>query len=131
MREALRGGTSVLLTADVPKVSRVAGKGAVQLAKASGKPIFLFAAVTTARLDLENWDKASIALPFGRGCVIWSDPLYVRPDADDLEIDLTASEIAAELDRLHAAAHQRLARAAESGCERPVSAFLHPASSVL
>lgn len=108
MRDALRGDTSVLLTADVPKVSRVAGKGAIQLARASGRPIYLFAAVTTARVDLDNWDKASIALPFGRGCVVWSEPLYVRACADEREINLTALEITARLDELHALAHQHL-----------------------
>jgi lysophospholipid acyltransferase (LPLAT)-like uncharacterized protein len=110
MRDALRDGTSVLLTADVPKVARVAGKGAVQLARASGRPIFLFAAVTSARLDLDNWDHASIALPFGRGCILWSEPLYVRKGADDREVGLIATDISMRLDDLHAAAYQSLAR---------------------
>ena len=108
MREALRHGTSLLLTADVPKVARVAGKGAVQLARATGRPIYLFAAVTSARVDLDNWDKASIALPFGRGCVLWSEPLYVRRAADEREMGLNALEIANGLDELHATAHRLL-----------------------
>lgn len=111
MRDALRDGTSILLTADVPKVSRVAGKGAVQLARASGRPIYLFAAVTSARLDLDNWDRASIPLPFGRGCILWSEPLYVRKAADDREIGLIAMDISARLDELHATAYQSLGRA--------------------
>lgn len=111
MRDALRGGTSVLLTADVPKVARVAGKGAVQLARATGRPIYLFAAVTSARFDLDNWDKASIPLPFGRGCILWSEPLYVRQGADDREIGLIAMDISARLDELHATAYQALERA--------------------
>ena len=110
MRDALREDTSVMLTADVPKVSRVAGKGAVQLARVTGRPIYLFAAVTSARLDLDNWDRASIALPFGRGCVLWSEPLYVRKGADDREVGLIAMDISARLDDLHAAAHLSLAR---------------------
>jgi len=111
MRDALRDGTSILLTADVPKVSRVAGKGAVQLARVSGRPIYLFAAVTSARFDLDNWDRASIALPFGRGCILWSEPLYVRKGADDREVGLIALDIAERLDDLHAAAYQSLDRA--------------------
>lgn len=108
MRDALRDGTSLLLTADVPKIARVAGKGAVQLARATGRPIYLFAAVTSARVDLDNWDKASIALPFGRGCVLWSDPLYVRGTADEREMGLIALEISSQLDELHATAHRLL-----------------------
>lgn len=110
MREALRDGTSLLLTADVPKIARIAGKGAVQLARATGRPIYLFAAVTSARVDLDNWDKASIALPFGRGCVLWSDPLYVRQAADEREMGLIALEISSQLDELHAMAHRLLGR---------------------
>mgnify|MGYP000853830859 CR=1 FL=1 len=110
MREALREGTSLLLTADVPKIARVAGKGAIQLARATGRPIYLFAAVTSARLDLGNWDKASIALPFGRGCVLWSEPLYVRRAADEREMGLIALDISNQLDELHATAHRLLDR---------------------
>lgn len=110
MREALRDGTSLLLTADVPKIPRVAGKGAIQLARATGRPIYLFAAVTSARVDLDNWDKASIALPFGRGCVLWSEPLYVRRGADEREMGLIALDIAGQLDDLHATAHRLLDR---------------------
>ncbi len=108
MRQALEAGTNVLMTADVPKVARVAGKGAVQLARATGRPIFLFAAVSSARIDLDNWDKASLALPFGRGCVLWSDALSVAADADAGEIEATARRITTGLDALHEEAHRRL-----------------------
>lgn len=110
MRDALRQGTSLMLTADVPKVSRIAGKGAVQLARATGRPIYLFAAVTSARVDLDNWDRASIALPFGRGCILWSEPLYVRKAADAREIGLIALDISARLDELHATAQRNIGR---------------------
>ena len=106
MRDALRQGTSLMLTADVPKVARIAGKGAVQLARATGRPIYLFAAVTSARVDLDNWDRASIALPFGRGCILWLEPLYVRKAADAREIGLIALDIADRLDELHATAQR-------------------------
>lgn len=108
MRQALETGTNVLMTADVPKVARVAGKGAVQLARATGRPIFLFAAVTSARIDLDNWDKASLVLPFGRGCVLWSEALTVAGDADAAEIDAVSHRITMGLDDLHAEAHRRL-----------------------
>ena len=110
MREALREGTSLLLTADVPKVARIVGKGAVQLARSTGRPIYLFAAVTSARLDLDNWDKASIALPFGRGCILWSEPFFVRRSADEREMGLIALDISSQLDELHATAHRLLER---------------------
>ena len=64
--------------------------------------------MTSARVELDNWDKASIALPFGRGCVLWSDPLYVRRTADEREMGLIALEISSQLDELHASAHRLL-----------------------
>lgn len=108
MRQALDSGTNVLMTADVPKVARVAGKGAAQLARATGRPIFLFAAVTSARVDLDNWDRASLALPFGRGCVLWSEALTVSGDAGAAEIEAITGRITAGLDHLHAEAHRRV-----------------------
>ena len=110
MREALREGTSLVLTADVPKIARIAGKGAIQLARVTGRPIYLFAAVTSARVELDNWDRASIALPFGRGCVLWSEPLYVRRAADEREMGLIALDIASQLDELHVTARSLLDR---------------------
>ena len=110
MRDALRQGTSLMLTADVPKLSRVAGKGAVQLARVTGRPIYLFAAVTSARVDLDNWDRASIALPFGRGGVLWSEPLYVRKAADAREVGLIAMDISERLDDLHTSAQRNIGR---------------------
>jgi len=54
MLEALGRGYNVALTADVPKVSRVAGRGIVQLARASGRPIYPVAVATSRRIQLHS-----------------------------------------------------------------------------
>ena len=64
---ALEEGYSVAMTADVPKVSRVAGLGIVKLAQLSGRPIYPVAIATRRRIVLDNWDRTTINLPFGRG----------------------------------------------------------------
>ena len=46
MLSALEEGYNVALTADVPKVARVAGLGIVKLASASGRPIYPVAIAT-------------------------------------------------------------------------------------
>jgi len=66
MLDALRNGYNIALTADIPKVSRVAGLGIVQLARASGRPIFPVAVATSRYIELESWDRSVINLPFGR-----------------------------------------------------------------
>src|SRR5258708_1526094 len=67
MLTALEEGYIVALTADVPKVARVAGLGIVKLASASGRPIYPIAIATRRRPELGNWDRTAINLPIRRG----------------------------------------------------------------
>src|SRR5262245_16188710 len=83
MLETLQAGESIALTADVPKVSRVAGRGIVMLARESGRPIFPVALATSRRYALDNWDKTTINLPFSRGGAVCGEPVWVPPDATD------------------------------------------------
>lgn len=81
MLRALAKGTSVALTADVPKRARICGPGIIRLALHSGRPIYPLAVVTSRRIDLANWDRASIPLPFGRGAIVIGEPVQVPSDA--------------------------------------------------
>ncbi|MGY4476543.1 lysophospholipid acyltransferase family protein [Bradyrhizobium sp. USDA 3364] len=82
MVRALEDGCNIATTADVPKRARVAGLGAIMLARESGRPIMPFAMVTSRFIRLKNWDSTTINLPFGRGAVVGIEPVYVPPDAD-------------------------------------------------
>jgi len=82
MLTALENDWSMGLTADVPKVSRVAGDGIVKLAHASGRPIYPVAIATSRRITLANWDRSVINLPFSRGALVGGDPIRVATDAD-------------------------------------------------
>jgi hypothetical protein len=81
MIEALKDGYNVALTADVPKVARVAGMGVIKLAQYSGRPIYAAALATQHRKQLNNWDRTVINLPFGRSAVVGKGPIYVAEDA--------------------------------------------------
>ena len=59
MMDALAEGWNMALTADVPKVSRVAGLGIIKLASATGRPIFPVALATSRRIVLDNWDRSA------------------------------------------------------------------------
>ena len=83
MLDALADNYSVALTADVPKVARVAGLGIVMLARESGRPIFPIALASSRRYVLDNWDKTTINLPFSRGAAVCGEPVRVPPDATD------------------------------------------------
>src|SRR4029078_7194945 len=78
---ALREGHSVAMNADVPKVSRVAVLGIVKLAQMSGRPIYPVAVATRRRIVLDNWDRTTINLPFGRGAAVAGGPVSVPQDS--------------------------------------------------
>ncbi len=82
MLSALEAGYNVALTADIPKVARVAGLGVVKLASAAGRPIYPIAIATRRRVELKNWDRTAINLPFGRGGGVAGEPIRVAADAD-------------------------------------------------
>ena len=83
MVQALKEGYNVASTADVPKRARVAGLGIIMLARESGRPIMPFAMATSRFIRLNNWDRTTINLPFGRGALVGGiAPIVVPPDAD-------------------------------------------------
>jgi lysophospholipid acyltransferase (LPLAT)-like uncharacterized protein len=87
MLDALEQGYNVALTADVPKVARVAGRGIVKLAQMSGRPIYPVAIATSRRYELRNWDRTAINLPFGRCAGVIGEPIRVASDADDSALE--------------------------------------------
>jgi lysophospholipid acyltransferase (LPLAT)-like uncharacterized protein len=105
MLRALRDGESLVLTADVPKVARVAGAGIVALARLSGRPIYPLAVVSARRIDFNSWDRASLALPFSRGAIVVGDAIRVAPDADDAAMEQARLAVQAGLDTAHARAY--------------------------
>jgi lysophospholipid acyltransferase (LPLAT)-like uncharacterized protein len=85
---ALREGYNVAMTADVPKVSRIAGLGIVKLAQMTGRPIYPIAIATRHRIVFDNWDRTTMNLPFGRGAGVAGAPIHVPADADSETLEL-------------------------------------------
>jgi lysophospholipid acyltransferase (LPLAT)-like uncharacterized protein len=106
MLATLAEGCSVTLTADVPKVSRVAGAGIVRLAAVSGRPIYLVAIATRNRITLDNWDRTEINLPFGRGGIVGRGPFRIAADAGDNALETARQTIESELDFATTRAHE-------------------------
>ena len=105
MRQALTEGYSVALTSDVPKVARVAGVGTVLLARYSGRPIYPVAVATSRRIELRNWDRTAINLPFSRFAIIIGKPIRVATDADEIAIGHARQAIEDELNAITARAY--------------------------
>jgi lysophospholipid acyltransferase (LPLAT)-like uncharacterized protein len=87
MLTALQDGWNVALTADVPKVSQVAGQGIVMLGRLSGRPIYPAAVATSRRIVLKNWDRSAVNLPFGTIAIVVGDPVRVPSDADEAMLE--------------------------------------------
>jgi lysophospholipid acyltransferase (LPLAT)-like uncharacterized protein len=111
LRKRLEEGATIAMTADVPKVARVAGLGIVTLARISGRPIVPVAVVTSRRLDFRSWDRASLGLPFGRGAMVIGDPIHVAADADPQAMEAARLAVQDGLDAAHARAYARVGAA--------------------
>ena len=115
MQSALEQGYNVALTADIPKVARVAGLGIVKLASASGRPIYPIAIATRRRIELKNWDRTAINLPFGRGGGVAGAPLRVPPDADEAALEQARRTLEIALDAATARAYAIADRPRQDG----------------
>jgi lysophospholipid acyltransferase (LPLAT)-like uncharacterized protein len=105
MLRALNAGTTVAITADIPKRARVAGAGIVTLARLSGRPIVPVAVVTSRRFDFRSWDRASLGKPFGRGAIVVGALIHVSAQADPVELEAARRAVEAGLDAVHERAY--------------------------
>ena len=103
MVRLVRAGCPTAFTIDGPKGPRyVAKMGAVLLAKKTGQPILPFT-ITAAKFweAKKTWDRSQVPRPFTRARVDIAAPIYVGPDADDVELDKKRDELQRALDEVN------------------------------
>jgi len=115
MVRALEQKYYVALTADVPKRSRVAGLGIIMLARESGRPIMPFAMATSRFIRLDNWDRTTINMPFGRGMLVGGEVIEVPSDADGETMERLRARLEATLNDATRRAYEQLGRPEEAG----------------
>jgi lysophospholipid acyltransferase (LPLAT)-like uncharacterized protein len=120
MMRALADGEMVVMTADIPKISRICGQGIVTLAQFSGRPIVPVAVVTSRRIDFRSWDRASIGLPFGRGAMVLGEPIRVPREADAATLEAKRQEVERSLDAVHERAYA-LVGSKDPGAKAPAA----------
>lgn len=110
MARHIEGGGTICMTPDGPRGPRMRAKrGPVQLAKLAGAPLMPITWSTSNRIVFDkSWDKFILPLPFGRGVLIWGDP--IDPPAMDasatefeavrLKFENEMNRIALEADRI-------------------------------
>jgi lysophospholipid acyltransferase (LPLAT)-like uncharacterized protein len=113
MLTTLAEGCSVALTADVPKVARVAGVGIIKLAQLSGRPIVPAAVATSRRKVLDNWDRTAVNLPFSRLVMVAGESVTVAADADGDTLESRRQALERNLNRATARAYELADRRGE------------------
>jgi lysophospholipid acyltransferase (LPLAT)-like uncharacterized protein len=106
MLAALQDGYSLAMTADVPKIARVAGLGIVTLARMSGRPILPVAVTTSRRWVLDNWDRTTINMPFGRAVGVAGELVHVPQNADDIALERARQDVETRLNAATARAYE-------------------------
>jgi len=106
MMRHIEAGGVMGLTPDGPRGPRMRAKmGPVQIAKFAQAPLMPLAWSTNRRIVLDSWDKLVLPLPFGRGVLIWGDPIAPpAPNADSAEMERIRARLESELNRIAAEA---------------------------
>jgi lysophospholipid acyltransferase (LPLAT)-like uncharacterized protein len=103
MARHIEEGGIMGMTPDGPRGPRMRVKKAtVQLAKLAGAPMLAVTWATSNRIVFgKSWDHFVLPLPFGRGALIWGDPVAPpSPDADEAEIEAARLQLEAEMNRI-------------------------------
>jgi lysophospholipid acyltransferase (LPLAT)-like uncharacterized protein len=109
VREMVRhieNGGVIGVTPDGPRGPRMRAKmGPVQVAKLAEAPLICFAWSTRWRIVFDSWDRLVFPLPFGRGVLVWGDPIPPpAPDANGAEMERVRAALEAEMNRVSAEA---------------------------
>jgi lysophospholipid acyltransferase (LPLAT)-like uncharacterized protein len=108
MLKRLGDGDCVAITPDGPRgPAMTASLGIVNLARLARVPIQPITYATSRRRLLATWDRYHLALPFGRGVILWGEPIELAPDLDAAGIEdarrlieTQMTEMVREADRL-------------------------------
>jgi lysophospholipid acyltransferase (LPLAT)-like uncharacterized protein len=106
MARHIDGGGVMAMTPDGPRGPRMRVKrGPIQLAKLAGAPLMGVTWSTSNRIVFDSWDSFILPLPFGRGALIWTDPIDPpAPDASDAEFEAVRLKLEGEMNRIAAEA---------------------------
>lgn len=126
----LQDGGAVAIAPDGPRGPRMqAQMGVIQLAKRMDAPIVPFAWSVSRAKVFKSWDRFVLPYWFGRGVIIWGDPVRVSQGADDAALEAARAALEAELNRLTAEADRHVGAAAVEPAQREAPHKLEAAAS--
>ena len=102
----VRRGGMLILTPDGPRgPAEQMAEGPVRMASRTGAAVLLMGLATTPAARLKGWDRMELPCPFGRGVIMFAEPLHAPENLDaeamqalmrDWSARLTAANKAAE-----------------------------------
>ena len=100
MLKALRDGTTLFATADIPPIpGRTVSLGMIALARRSGRPVFAIATASSRRRILTRvWDRMQMNYPFSTIAFVAEGPIWMTDKA--VSDEAYAAELKAALDRV-------------------------------
>jgi lysophospholipid acyltransferase (LPLAT)-like uncharacterized protein len=94
MLEAYRQGYDLIVVPDGPRGPRYRAKsGVLQLARATGAPIFPITCSAAWKLTVPSWDQLMVPLPFSRVRYIAGPQILVPPDASPAQMEEKRQEL--------------------------------------
>lgn len=101
MLDAYQQGHDLLVVPDGPRGPRYQAKsGVIQLARATGAPIFPATYSAAWKTTINSWDRLLIPFPFSRVLYVVGTPIFVPRDASNEEIEAKRQELETALTAL-------------------------------
>ncbi len=108
MKRRMDDGGWVGITPDGPRGPRMRAKpGAIKLAQLSGRPIVPVSLSMSRRRILRSWDRFLVAWPFGRGEIVFGEPIRVPRITDTETLEARRQTLEDTLNALTEAADKR------------------------
>ena len=84
--KSLKSGISIGMTPDGPRGPRMKVNSAIiKIASLTGHKIVPLSYSVKNKFFLNSWDRFLVALPFGKGCFIWGEPIKVKRNISNNE----------------------------------------------
>ncbi len=124
MQRLLAEGKNVAITPDGPRGPRMRAKmGAIKAAQLAGVPLLPISGAAKRRRVLASWDRFCLAFPFGRGVIVWGEPIEVPRAAGGADMERLRLMLEDRLNEMTAEADRRFGqRAIEPATARPAEA---------
>lgn len=108
MQQVLARGDCVGITPDGPRGPRMRAKaGAIKAAQLAQVPILPVSASATHCSFLKTWDRFCFIKPFGRGLILFGEPIVVPRRAEKEELEALRQDLERQLNWLTAEADRR------------------------